>query len=405
MRRMVRKALICLCLLVPFGGSAALADAGFNRWVESFWPEARSAGISRSLYQEVFRGMTPDPDVIRKAEDQPEFTRAIWQYLDSAVSDKRIENGQRMLDEWGDWLDHIERKFGVSRYVVVAIWGMESSYGQVLDNPSIVKPTIRSLATLAYKGGKRSRFGRTQLLAALKILQNGDVAPHDMMGSWAGAMGHTQFIPTTYLAHAVDVTGDGRRDIWNTIPDALASTAAYLKDSGWDAGKTWGYEVELPRGFDYTLGDMRSKKSLAQWTRLGIRRVNGSAFPRPGDQAVLYLPAGARGPAFLMLDNFRVIKRYNNANAYALAVGHLSDRLLGMDEFKASWPRDDRPLKSDERAEVQSLLNRGGFSAGKVDGKIGPNTKLAVMAYQKSRGMTPDGYVSLDLLRRLQRDF
>ncbi|MDX5594713.1 lytic murein transglycosylase [Pseudovibrio sp. SPO723] len=405
MRRLIRKALIGLTLLFTVNAGSAWADAGFDRWVQGFWPEARKAGISQNLYVDVFRGMTPDPDVIRKAEDQPEFTRAIWQYLDSAVSDKRIENGQRMLDEWGGWLDQIEARYGVSRYVVVAIWGMESSYGQVLDNPKIVKHTIRSLATLAYKGGKRSRFGRTQLIAALKILQNGDVTHGDMVGSWAGAMGHTQFIPTTYLAHAVDVTGDGRRDIWNTIPDALGSTAAYLRDSGWNTGKTWGYEVKLAPGFNYTLADMKTKRTLAQWSQLGVQRVGGRAFPRPSDQAMLYLPAGAKGPAFLMLDNFRVIKRYNNANAYALAVGHLSDRLMGFGEFSSSWPRGDRPLNLQERSEVQRLLNRGGYSVGKVDGKIGPNTKRGVMAYQKSRGMTPDGYVSLDLLSRLKRDF
>ncbi|MTI16921.1 lytic murein transglycosylase [Rhodobacteraceae bacterium RKSG542] len=379
-----------------------MADAAFDSWKESFWPQARKAGISKQVYDEAMNGLEPDPEVIRLAGDQPEFTRALWDYLDRAVSDSRIENGREALREWTDWFDKIEADYGVSRYIVASIWGMESSYGSILDNPEIVRGTIRSLATLAYEGGKRKKFGRTQLLAALKILQEGDVAHHKMTGSWAGAMGHTQFIPTTYLAHAVDATGDGKRDIWETVPDALASTAAYLKSSGWDSGKTWGYEVTLPKGFNYALANLKTQKSLGAWEKLGIKRARGGGFPRKDDKAKLFLPAGANGPAFLVLKNFEVIKKYNNANAYALAVGHLADRMLGVQGFQQPWPREDRPLSFDEKKELQAQLNKKGFNVGAVDGRIGPKTRGAIRQYQSARGLTPDGYDSMKLLERMK---
>ncbi|WP_310618814.1 lytic murein transglycosylase [Flexibacterium corallicola] len=399
----IRAALGALFVGSILVGQAAAAPA-FDRWVEGFWPQARSAGISRSLYTQVFKGMTPDPEILRRAENQPEFTQAVWSYLDRAVSDRRIKNGTEAEAEWSAWLDTIEKRYGVSRYTVVAIWGMESSYGHILDNPKIVRGTIRSLATLAYDGGKRKKFGRTQLIAALKILQNGDVHHSKMTGSWAGAMGHTQFIPTTYQAYAVDITGDGKRDIWNSVPDALASTAAYLKASGWETGKTWGYEVQLPSGFNYALANKKSARSLGEWETLGITRANGSAFPRKSDHAKLYLPAGSKGPAFLTLKNFDVIKRYNNSNSYALAVGHLGDRILGVSSFQASWPRNDTPLSFSERKQLQQLLSRNGYPVGKIDGRIGPGSQSAIRKYQLARGMTPDGYDSKLLLERLKRE-
>ena len=230
----------------------------------------------------------------------------------------------------------MEEKWGVDRNVLIAIWGLESSYGQILDNPKIVKNVIRSLSTLAFKGGKRAEFWDRELIAALKILQNGDTTPDKMTGSWAGAMGHTQFIPTTYLAHAVDYDGDGRRNIWGSRQDALASAANYLAVSGWERGKGWGYEVKLPANFNFAHADGKSRKTLADWSKLGIQRANGGNYPRPDDSARLFLPGGAKGPAFLLLKNFDVIKRYNNADAYALAIGHLSDRLKGFGSFKGT---------------------------------------------------------------------
>jgi membrane-bound lytic murein transglycosylase B len=281
---------------------------------------------------------------------------------------------------------------------------MESSYGAVLDNPKVVKPVIRSLATLACGDPDRAGFGQEQLVAALQILQKGDVSLERMTGSWAGAMGHTQFIPTTYLAHAADFDRDGKRDIWGTIPDALASTANYLRHSGWRAGETWGYEVELPSGFDYALADETTARPVAEWARLGVRRADGRAFARSDERAGLMLPAGAKGPAFLTLPNFRAILHYNNANSYALAVGHLADRIRGGSAFAHAWPREDRQLAMDERIELQNLLAQRGYESGSRDGRLGPKSRAAIRAFQRTVGMAADGYPSAPLLERLRAE-
>lgn len=377
------------------------ADA-FDNWVRDFWPKARAAGVSANTYNAAFAGVRPDPTILKSAGSQAEFVRPIWSYLDSAISKKRLSNGKEKLVQYRRTLDAIEAKYGVDRHIVVAVWGMESSYGQVLDNPKIVKSVIRSLATLAYADRRRKKFGRQQLVAALKILERGDIHPAGMTGSWAGAMGHTQFIPTTYQAYAVDFDGDGRRNIWTSIPDALGSTAAYLKKMGWQTGKTWGYEVRLANNFNYEYADEKTQRTLADWKRLGVARPNGRNFPRPSDKATLFMPSGANGPAFLLLKNFRVIKRYNNANAYALAVGHLGDRLRGGDTFSKSWPRDAKPLTKTERRSLQKLLKAKGHYGGSVDGKIGPMSRAAIRRYQNSIGLIPDGYASTAVLGRLR---
>ncbi len=380
----------------------ALADARFDRWVADFWRTARAEGISADTYNRAFTGLTPDPEVIEKARYQPEFVRPMAQYVMNAVSDRRLENGRRMLSDHARLLDAIEQRYGVDRHVVVAIWGMESSYGEVLDNPNIVRNVIRSLATLAWADPNRARFARRQLIAALKILQRGDISVRDMTGSWAGAMGHTQFIPTTFEAYAVDFDGDGRRNIWSVV-DALASTASYLDKAGWQTGKTWGYEVTLPRGFDYRLADSDDSRTLSEWASFGILRTGGRAFPRPDDKAILVLPTGANGPAFLMLRNHYVIKRYNNATAYALAVGHLADRLRGGPPFAADWSQDERTLTREERHELQQRLARHGFYNGVVDGKIGPKSRSAIREFQARTGMVPDGFAGSSLLMLLRQ--
>lgn len=396
-------ALVVAVFCLAFAAApAAFADAAGQRWVAQFWPVAQKAGISRSVYMNALGSFTPDPDVLAKASNQAEFVKPLWDYLDGAVSEKRLENGKQALKQYGRQLAAIEAAYGVDRSVVVAIWGMESSYGAVLTNEKIVKGTIRSLATLAYQGGRRAKYGRTQLIAALKILQRGDITARGMTGSWAGAMGHTQFIPTTYQAYAVDFDGDGRRDIWNSEVDALASTANYLAKMGWRQGETWGYEVVLPRGFDWRLADAGKTAPLSAWRKLGITRAAGRTFPNSDEAARLYAPAGANGPAFLLLPNFRVIKRYNNADAYALAVGHLADRLRGSGAFVGEWPRGVRPLSGDERAEVQALLARQGFYDGAVDGKLGAGTRQAIRAYQRHQGQVADGYASTGLLQQLR---
>ena len=294
-------------------------------------------------------------------------------------------------------MDRIEARFGVDQEVVVAIWGLESAYGTFMGDRSL----IGSLATLA-SDGRRPAFFEDQLIAALRILQAGDVTADRMTGSWAGAMGHTQFMPTSYLTHAVDFTGDGRRDIWGEDPaDALASTAAYLAHFGWTKGMPLGLEVTLPQAFDYTQSGERVKKSVAEWQASGVRTATGGDLPDHGAASVL-LPAGHRGAAFLIFANFRVIERYNTADAYVIAVGHLADRIAGGPPIKALWPREDRVLLATERTELQARLTSAGFDTQGVDGRIGPNTIAAVRAFQRARGLVPDGYPGLDILSRLR---
>jgi len=370
------------------------------QWVKAFWPQAREAGVNRAVYDRALANFRPDPEVLAKARMQAEFVKPIWDYLDLTVTDYRIAAGRALLAEKRSLLWRIEARYGVDRHILVAIWGMESSYGAVLDNPAKVKSTIRSLATLAYDGGSRAKFGRQQLIAALKILQRGDISLDGMTGSWAGAMGHTQFIPTTYEAYAVDHDGDGRRDIWNSPADALASAANYLSKSGWQTGKTWGYEVALPRGFD--VGHARKARSLAAWQKLGVMRVSGAGFPRPGDEATLFAPVGTRGAAFLMVKNFRVLKRYNNADAYALAVGHLADRLQGFGPIQGGWPASAMELDQNMRAELQRLLAARGFYDGAIDANLGSGSQAAIRAFQASIGVEANGNPSMRLLQQLR---
>jgi membrane-bound lytic murein transglycosylase B len=386
--------LLAACFASP---AMAQTQQTFPAWLEGFRAEAAAQGISSRTLDKALNGLKPDPDILRAADNQAEFVKPIWEYLDSAVSKSRIRTGQAKLRQHAGQFAAIEQKYGVDRHYLAAIWGMETSYGSFMGGKNV----IRSLATLAYTG-ERTSFGRTQLLAAMRILDNGDIDVANMQGSWAGAMGHTQFIPTTYLEYAVDFTGDGTRDIWRAISDALASTANFLKEKGWRNGETWGYEVVLPKGFDYGLADERTERKLEAWSRFGITRPGGKPFPRPSDRAKLYVPAGANGPAFLMIHNFDVIKRYNNATAYALAVGHLADRLMGFGPIKQSWPRDEQPLARSERKELQQLLADMGLLNGKIDGIIGVNTKAAVRAFQRSRGMEPDGFATKGLLAKMR---
>jgi membrane-bound lytic murein transglycosylase B len=377
------------------------ADAKFRAWVEGFWPQAKAAGISRQTYDRAFAGITgPEPKVIEAANYQPEYKRPIWEYIDRLVSKKRMENGWEMLRQHQVLLDAIEAKYGVDRHIVVAIWGIESSYGERQGDYNV----IQALATLAYHNN-RAKFARSQLIGALKILQRGDITPERMMGSWAGAMGHTQFIPTTYNAYAVDFTGDGKRDIWGTLPDALGSTANYLRVSKWRPGETWGYEVALPSGMRPGSQNEKTARTLAEWEKLGVRRVGGQPFPRPGDRATLWTPAGAKGgPSFLLLNNFRSILRYNNANSYALAVGHLADRLRGLPPFQRPWPTDEFHLALEQRLELQRHLAARGLLEDEPDGDIGPRTMEALRAYQRARGLPPDGFPSMKLLEMMRNE-
>lgn len=381
------------------GGIVTLigTQSGLQQWIEAFRPRALAAGISPETFDRAFRGVRYNADVIEKDRNQAEFTRTIWEYLDRAVSDKRIENGKKALRQNRRLLQRLEATYGVPKEVIVAVWGLESSYG---DNRGDI-PVIEALATLAYDG-RRGRFFEAQLIDALRILQRGDVRPGNFTGSWAGAMGHTQFIPSSFHAFAVDFDGDGRRDIWSDDPtDALASTAAYLAQSGWQPGVPWGIEVALPQGFDYGLEGKGNRLSSADWAAMGLRRADGRPLPDHGSAALL-MPAGARGAAFLIYANFRAIERYNAADAYVIAIGHLSDRLAGGDPIRAQWPRNDRALTGAENRELQERLTAAGFDTGGADGKIGPRTMAAIRAFQRSAGLPPDGYPSLDVLKRLR---
>lgn len=372
-------------------------NARFQLWIKSFRNRALKQGISARVFDQAFRGVRYDPEIIERDRNQSEFTKTIWEYLDRAASEKRIKNGKSALRQHKRQLDAIEARYGVDKEVVVAVWGLESAYGEHRGSNDV----IQSLATLAFDG-RRGKFFESQLIAALKILQNGDTSPRNMTGSWAGAMGHTQFIPTSYLAYAVDFTGDGKRDIWSDDPsDALASTAAYLKRFGWVQGQPWGVEVTLPRGFNFALASRKIKKSPAEWAALGVVGTNGRTVPNYGAASIL-LPAGGQGAAFMIFKNFSVIERYNAADAYVIGVGHLSDRISGGPAIKADWPRGDRALTFSERKEMQRRLTDAGFNTQGIDGKIGPNTIKAVRSFQRSKGLPPDGYASLSLLKRLR---
>ncbi|SDO04624.1 membrane-bound lytic murein transglycosylase B [Lutimaribacter pacificus] len=371
-------------------------NAAFQRWVDQYKTQARSRGIGASVVTGAFRGVRYNADVIAKDRNQAEFKKQIWDYLDNAVSSDRVDKGQRALRRHRRTLERIEQAYGVEKEVVTAVWGLETYYGEKRGTLDV----IEAMATLAFDG-RRGAFFEKQLFAALQILQSGDVAPRNMQGSWAGAMGHTQFIPTSYLAYAVDFTGDGKRDIWSDDPaDALASTAAYLRRFGWKKGQPWGVEVRLPQGFAPT-GDTRRMPS--DWAARGVVAMsNGRPVPDYGAAAIL-LPAGTRGAAFMVFDNFNVIKRYNNADAYAIGVGHLADRIAGGPPIQAEWPRGYKPLNFDQRKELQTRLKRKGLGVEKIDGIVGPNTIAAIRAFQQSVGVTPDGYPSQNVLHLLRR--
>ncbi|WP_457578058.1 lytic murein transglycosylase [Desulfomarina sp.] len=379
------------------------ADPGFQSWISDFYRTASRNGIKRKTYEQAFSGVTEiDQVVLEKARYQPEFTTSIWDYIDGRVNPLTIRKGKRMGRYYAGTLESVENRFGVESSILLAIWSMESSYGEVLKKKNRLHYIPRALATLAYGDKKRRRFAEKQLIAALQILQDGDISREQFLGSWAGAMGHTQFIPTSYLAYGIDMDGNGRRDIWNSIPDALATAASLLRKNGWRTGKTWGYETVVPPG-GYQFKDQT--RSLAQWEKLGFIRPGKKKYPRPGDRAVLKFFAGGDGPAFLMLKNFFVLKRYNNADAYALAVGLLADRLAGSDGMVQSWPRMEGALDIGEKIELQERLKKLGYYAGEIDGALGRESKKAIRRFQVEAGIKADGVPRKELLRKLREKF
>lgn len=383
--------------------SPSLSDAGFKRWINGFYSTAAKNGITRKTYNAVFAGVnTPDQLVLERAKFQPEFKSKIWDYLDARVTKFTVAKGKELRKKYKKWLDIIESRYGVDRDILLAIWSIETIYGEYLTRPNSTHHIGRALATLAYKDKRRAKYARTQLIAALKIVQNGDISAKGLVGSWAGAMGHTQFIPTSYQAWAVDIDKNGRRDIWNFPPDALASAANLLKKNKWVRGQTWGYEVRIPKGFNTKLAG-KSGYKIRDFAKMGVRRPNGRPFGNRGSNAILKFPGGTKGPAFLMMKNFYVIKRYNNADKYALAVGHLADRIAGGKPFIQHWPRGYIPLNDDERIEAQKHLARLGLYDGEIDGNIGSGSRKSIKQFQKNVGLKPDGFPSRKVLDKLRK--
>jgi len=370
----------------------ARAEDAFRTFVEALRPDAAARGVTPETFDAAFRGITgPDPGILAHTRRQNEFVRPVWDYLVGAVSAGRITRGRARAASLAATLQAIEARYGVPGPMVTAFWGVESDFGASAGSV----PTIRALATLAEARHRGSLF-RDELLAALTILQRGDITADRMSGSWAGAMGQVQFLPSTYLAHAVDFDGDGRRDIWTSQADALASIAAYLKDLGWDPTLSWGYEVRLPKDFDLS----RYSGELGGFTERGIRRTDGKPLPARG-RASLFLPGGLGAPVFLITDNFEVIRGYNTSDAYALAVGHLADRLAGGSPLAAPWPAAGARLDGPGLQSLQSGLAAAGFYDGPTDGRAGPKLREAVRRYQISVGIPADGYATPALLARI----
>ena len=397
-------ALLSGCGGVGIGGSGAGSDtvmravpnAGFDAWVAGFKARAASSGIATATLERAFQSAGFLPEVIEKDRNQTEFSRSLQDYLAIAASDERVSKGRAALQRNAATLAAVEARFGVEAHVVTAVWGLESFYGERRGSV----PVISAIATLAYDG-RRGAFFESQLIAALRILQNGDVSPQGMTGSWAGAMGHTQFIPTSYIAYAVDFRGDGRRDIWSDDPtDALASTAAYLAKSGWTRGQPWGVEVTVPAGFNTGQTGRGTTRSAADWAGQGVRSVGGGTPPNHGPASIL-MPAGASGPAFMVYRNFTVITRYNNAESYVIGVGHLSDRIRGGAPVQGNFPPDAQGMSIADRQNLQRRLTAAGFDTEGTDGVIGPKTRSAISAFQRSKGIAATGAPSLDLLAML----
>lgn len=371
--------------------------ANFHQCLEQLWPLAARRHVSRATYVAATKDLTPDLRIMDLMDNQPEFTKSLWDYLDILVTDERIDQGRALLAKYDKTFDAVEKAYGVDRYTLTAIWGVETRYGLMGGE----RPVLRSTATLACVG-RRQKYFRNEFLDTLEIIQHGDVATDKLVGSWAGAFGPTQFMPSSFKRYAVDFDHDGHRDVVGSVPDMLASTANNLKKDGWETGETWGYEVVVPANFDFKFADRHRAMPISEWMRLGIMRVKGKAFPRSSDMAYLLVPAGVQGPGFLMLHNFRVIMRYNPAEAYALAIGHLADRLRGGAPFVQNWPRYERVLSRSERLELQEHLLRNGYDVGEPDGQLGGKTRAAIREFQARVGQVPDGFASAAVLDRLR---
>ncbi|WP_375608009.1 MULTISPECIES: lytic murein transglycosylase [unclassified Bartonella] len=399
-RPLVTGSAILLSAFLMFFASFSHADSGFKHWIKEFKKIAIAHNISPSTFHMAFKDINAiDPEVLKSAAYQPEFIAPSWNYFDNRVHDIAIIEGRRQAKKWNKWLLQIEERFGVDRNILLAIWSMESNYGKILANKSVMHDTIRSLATLAYADKKREKYAHTQLISAMKILQSGEIKRSQLTGSWAGALGHTQFIPSSYLAYAVDINQDGRRDIWNFVPDALATAANLLHKNGWQPNLIWGVEVKVPQGKKLPEGWY----SFEQWKKLGVKYANGHPLPTLAEQAMLKYPDGEKGPIFLVTKNFFVLKRYNNADRYALAVALLADRIAGRPGLVHDWQRPFQPITFQECKELQSRLSALGYYKGDIDGQIGTASRKAIKAFQLHYGLKENGYPSSQVLFLLRQ--
>jgi lytic murein transglycosylase len=366
-------------------------DPGFQKFLAELWKDAQARGITRRTFDIAFAGVTPDPRVIATTKRQPEYNKPAGAYVNSIASPQRARDGLKKAAEWRTTFDAVEKKYPVERWILLAIWGMETSYGALKDKWDVV----RSVATLAYAQYRHPYF-RNELLQALRILQEGHISRDKFVGSWAGAMGQTQFMPTNFLDYGIDFTGDGRRDIWFTVPDVLASTAFYMHKEGWKWGVPWGFEVTVPRGFDYK----KSRATFEEWSKLGVKRADGKAYPASGD-GILFFPTGVPGPAFVVTSNFDVIKEYNDSDVYALAIGHLADLMQGGGPIRTPWPAHATQLPRDDRIALQKRLAELGYDQKRFSAHIDFKMRDFVRAEQVKHGLLPDGHPTPVLLDKM----
>jgi membrane-bound lytic murein transglycosylase B len=389
---MLSRSLIALAVLLIFqSGPSHAQEPSFATFASELWPDAQAKGVTRTTFDLALKGVTPDQRVIAATQRQPEYGKPVGDYVNAIVSNRRIADAQLKAREWAKTFDDVEKKFQVERWVLLALWGMESDFGTEKDRWDV----FRSLATLAYVKYRHPYF-RNELIVAMLIMQNNHFTRDKMVSSWAGAMGQSQFMPSNFVDYAVDFSGDGRIDIWSNVPDVLGSTANYLHKWKWNPALPWGFEVSVPNGFDY----MRSRATFADWQKLGVRRADGKPFP-PAGQGILFFPSGANGPGFIVTENFDVLKEYNNSDAYAIAVGHLADRIHGGGLIKTAWPKDDRQLSRDARIALQKKLSELGYKVNDFEGHIDFDLRDNIREEQKKSGMLPDGTATPVLLEKL----
>jgi lytic murein transglycosylase len=392
----MRHALALLLTVATLSCAAAqevssTAPANFDAFKVQLWPQAQAKGITRATFDLAFKGITPDSRVLATLKRQPEYGKPIGDYVNSIASPSRIETGKQKAEQWADTFAREEKVYGVDRWVLLALWGIETSFGDSKDRYDVV----RSIATMVQAGYRDSYF-RGELLTAMKILQDKHIDRDKMFGSWAGAMGQPQFMPSSFLDLAVDFSGDGKRDIWTNVPDVIGSMGHYMAKSKWKAGLPWGFEVVLPEKFDH----MKSRGTFKEWAERGVKRADGGEFPQGGNAFMLF-PSGAKGPVFLVTDNFNVIKAYNNSDVYAIAVGHLADRMHGGPKIKAPWPTEDPQLAREQRIALQKRLQDMGYTVKDFQGRLDFDIRDAIRVEQKKIGFTPDGHPTAAFLTRI----